>query len=439
MSEYADIKIRKKSLYTFRNYLYRDIVSLFFSGNDLIITENYKEDYEDEDSEPFTKYEYRTTVQKARQRLDAQGYSVRKFEEVFNMNMVEAIDYSGFLFHLHVPYDDFEERAEKRIKKYVTFQKWKNSMKKIVDYELDHGNIMWDDVINDPGISTECDKVIFYSLTDYNSESFYALSLEIVHIALIFRLILEYCDIDEEIVLDFSYLAFWSNDSITKALEAAEYAERTIVLVEGTSDKRILEFAMRHIFPHLSDLFYFMDFEDDHGGKRDGGTSYVIKNLKTFYFSKLKARFIAIFDNDAEGYQSQCTLLSDIKDWPDNFKILLYPDISQFKKYPTIAPNGRIIGDNINRKACSVELYLPDSLITGQNGYYPVEWEARKTIKNNDGKEDAIYQGRISHKSDILNKFATLQKQIEREQQPFVLEEWTRMKMVLETIVFAFQ
>ena len=49
-----------------------------------------------------------------------------------------------------------------------------------------------------------------------------------------------------------------------------------------------------------------MDFSDESGGKRDGGTSYVIKNLKTFYFSKIRANFIAIFDNDAEGYSRAC-------------------------------------------------------------------------------------------------------------------------------------
>ena len=46
-----------------------------------------------------------------------------------------------------------------------------------------------------------------------------------------------------------------------KALEATEDIEKIIVLVEGTSDKDILEFAMSHLYPHLSDLFYFMDFD----------------------------------------------------------------------------------------------------------------------------------------------------------------------------------
>lgn len=119
---------------------------------------------------------------------------------------------------------------------------------------------------------------------------------------------------------------------------ATENVEKTIVLVEGTSDKDILEFSMSHLYPHLSDLFYFMDFDDENGGKRDGGTSFVIKNLKTFYFSKIKSNFIAIFDNDAEGYASKCTLLNEVKTWPENFRILLYPELELFRKYPTIAP-----------------------------------------------------------------------------------------------------
>ena len=117
-----------------------------------------------------------------------------------------------------------------------------------------------------------------------------------------------------------------------------------------------------------------MDFDDSNGVKRDGGTSYVIKNLKTFYFSKLKSKFIAIFDNDAEGYSSKCSLINEIKNLPDNFRVLMYPDIKMFHRYPTLAPNGKTMTDNINGKACSIELYLPDSLIKTNGEYFPIEW-----------------------------------------------------------------
>lgn len=127
-----------------------------------------------------------------------------------------------------------------------------------------------------------------------------------------------------------------------------------------------------------------MDFDDEHGVKRDGGTSYIIKNSKTFYFSKIKNKFIAIFDNDAEGYQSKCTLLTEIKNWPDNFRILLYPEMKAFRKYPTLASNGTIITD------------------------------------------------------DIKKKFHELRKDVEKGKENFNIQDWHKMKTLLDAIVFAF-
>jgi len=252
------------------------------------------------------------------------------------------------------------------------------------------------------------------------------------------KIILDSCSPDDEVVLDFSFLAYWNDDCIPKALLATENVERTIVLVEGKSDKDILEFSMKHLYPHLVDLFYFMDFDDENGGKRDGGTSFVVKNLKTFYFSRIKLRFIAVFDNDAEGYQCRCSLLEDIPIWPDSFKIKLYPEMKLSKAYPTLASNGAVITDNINRKACSIELYLPDCLISDGGKYYPIEWESRKKIRFN-GKEENLYQGVISQKETIKRKFHKLRNDIENGKIEFESEEWERMKILLDSIVFAYK
>lgn len=313
MSEYADIVIGNLSLHWFRNYLDSKIVSLFFSKNDLIVVNNCNIDDNDKDAGTYTKYMYRTTVRRAKERLDAQGFGLNNFEKIFNDEMVQAVDYSSFLYHLQGDYDEEDKNNEIRIKKNVSLKKWKNAMKKIVSYELANGNIQFGGTLSEVNITTECDKVIFYSLKDEDSESFYALNPEIINYKYVYRLILEYCANDMEIILDFSNLDNWADDCIPKALAATENVSKTIVLVEGSSDKDILEFTMSQLYPHLSDLFYFMDFSDESGGKRDGGTSYVIKNLKTFYFSKIRANFIAIFDNDAEGYSSKCSLLNEIK------------------------------------------------------------------------------------------------------------------------------
>lgn len=438
MSEYADINIKKLSLFWFRNYVDSYIVSLLFSVKNLIITPNCKVDPEDDDSDLYTRYVYKTTVKDAKERLEAQGFSMENFQKVFNENMLQAIDYSAFLYHLGVDFNERDEGIQRQTRKKVTFQKWKNAMHKIVSYQLENGNINEHNSTLPTCITTECDKIIFYSMASSCSDSFYGLNTEFIHIAYIVRLILDCCDSNDEIVLDFSNLGYWDEDCIPQAISATEDVEKTIVLVEGTSDKDILEFAMQKLYPHLSDLFYFMDFEEANGAKRAGGTSFIIANIKTFYFSRLKSKFIAIFDNDAEGYQSQRTLLNEINHWPDNFKILTYPDLPLYRKYPTLAPNGTIMFDNINKKACSIELYLPDSIIKENGEYFPIEWESRKKIKIADKIEEAIYQGVISQKGEIKKKFYMLCKAIEKGENVFFPDEWERMKRLLETIIFAF-
>ena len=232
---------------------------------------------------------------------------------------MQAIDYTGVLYHLGIDFDERDEQIKKRVQKRVSFRKWKNALHKIISYELENGNINKYNTTPPTGMSTECDKIIFNSLKSSCSEFFYGLNTEIIHIAYVLRLILESCDSKDEIVLDFLNLNYWAEDCVPKAIAATEDIEKTIVLVEGTSDKDILEFTMQKLYPHLSDLFYFMDFYDARSAKRGGGASYVVANIKTFYFSRLKSRFIAIFDNDAEGYQNQIKLMSEIKHWPDNF------------------------------------------------------------------------------------------------------------------------
>ena len=440
MSEYAILKIRNLDLYEFRNYLQSDIVRLFFTRKDYTCIPQHYDDPSDEDAEPYTQHIYKTTVERAKQRLDALGYSIKNFEKIFERTVHEALYYDSFLSHLHVHYSLFEEKANVRIEKYVSFKKWQNSISKIIKYELENGSI-WshsNETLNDVGITTECDKVIYYSLKDDYRKSFYGIDPDVIQLAFIFRLILENCAPSDKIELDFSNFDGWAENSIPLAIAATEIEEKIIVLVEGTSDKSILEFALEEMYPHLSDLFYFMDYTDEKGNKnkREGGTSFLIKSMDLFFFSRLKAKFIAIFDNDAEGYRSKCAL-ENKRNWPDNFRILQYPNDLLFRSYPTILPNGTICNDDITKKACSIELYLPDSIIQENGTYYPIEWESRLKI-NNKGKDEYKYQGVISQKDSIKRNVFDLINRIKTKRYSFEESEWSRIKLILETIVFAF-
>ena len=80
MSEYADITVKSLSLFWFRNYVNSDVVSLFFSRRDLIITPNCRIDSDGEDSGQYTQYQYKSTVKKVKERLDARGFGISREE-----------------------------------------------------------------------------------------------------------------------------------------------------------------------------------------------------------------------------------------------------------------------------------------------------------------------------------------------------------------------
>lgn len=433
MSEYVSIKTRELDIWTFRNYVEIRIAELFFNQSDLTITPNVRYEIDDEDEIPHTQYEFITTVKKAKERFDALGYSLNNFELEFDKNKFKWIAYDEFLSHLNIALDDYDEVKIKRINKYITFEKWKNSIKKFVEYGLEH-NIYRPDK-NKIKINTEGDKVIYYS---FNENNFFGMNWEDEEaIKYTLRLILEFCSEYDEIILDVSALIGWSYNSINE-IELGGSIEKNIVLVEGSSDKSIIEFGLNYIYPHLSNLFYFMDF--DLGNKtREGSCEILSKNIITFIASKLKAKFIAVYDNDTAGVFAKEKILDDIRSIPNNFRILNYPNINRARNYPTIGTNKKIIFDNVNNRACSIEMYLPKKLIVDNNGdYLPIQWASLMTrkLKHNTLSD---YQGVIIDKDKIKSKYVELSNQIKNNVELFDIDEWNELKQIVDVIVFAFK
>lgn len=54
------------------------------------------------------------------------------------------------------------------------------------------------------------------------------------------------------------------------------------------------------------------------------------------------------------------------------------------------------------------------------------------------GNVEVLYQGVISQKEEIKDRYHALRKVIEKGEKAFELEDWERMKHLLDTIVFAF-
>ena len=241
MSEYAEIKIREMSIWDYRNYL-DDVVGLIFSPTDLIIISDSAEDSEDEKSYQYPKYMYRSNVQKAKERLDALGYSLPKLEKEFKRDTEDLLELFRFSQTLTPNEEEAYIAAKGKLEKHVSYRKWMNAIKKVIKYELDNGNITFLKKEHDIAIKTMCDDLVFDSLRNDDPTYIYGMDLEYIDVGFIFRAILEYCEADDEVILDFTNLGDWADNSIEQGCVAAGNNEKTIVLVEGTSDKdRILD------------------------------------------------------------------------------------------------------------------------------------------------------------------------------------------------------
>lgn len=428
MSEYADLVVRDYSIYWFRNEINMNIAGALFSDLDIRITHN------DIESETPIQYKYVTTVKKSKERLDALGYTLSQFKCIFDSRKVGAVD-DCWLWHKIDDYDAYRSKSLETLSR-ISFKKWANAVRKLVVYQLQNGTIYpQDESTFKP--STICDHLIYSSL-DNDEYSFMGLFCEDISPLYTIRLILDYCDDDEEISIDFTNLVGWHYDSIEE-LKIDGSFEKTIVLVEGTSDKTILEFSMEHIYPHLKDLYYFMDFEYAKKQKREAGVDAISNNIKTFISSKIKMKIIALYDNDAVGVFAKRKLCSLLDGIPSNMRIMNYPDTKMGKNYPTLTPSGKIVKDNINGRAHSIELYLPDSILKNGSGSFEVVFWKSLIEQTIEEKKERSYQGQIDNKEEIKKRFVEYKNSVERDATLFEQSEWSRMKQLLDEIINAFK
>ena len=148
--------------------------------------------------------------------------------------------------------------------------------------------------------------------------------------------------------------------------------------------------------------------------------------LKAFIAAGIRNRIIALYDNDSAGL-SEIKVLKNIP-IPPNVRIMHLPDLEMCRHYPTIGPGGSSI-DNINGRACSIEMFLGKAILKKNGEYEPIRW------KSYIDKVDA-YQGEIVSKSEVLKQFKL---KVKRSQNQLILEEWEECDLLLREIFTAFQ
>ncbi|MBL7500965.1 hypothetical protein I6A84_02305 [Frankia sp. CNm7] len=201
-----------------------------------------------------------------------------------------------------------------------------------------------------------------------------------------------------------------------------------VVLTEGRSDVAVLTRSLSLLYPHLVDLIKFMDFE----GRPEGGTSALLRTVKSFAAAGIANRVVALFDNDTAA--ADTLRLLKPQDLPSNIRVLRYPDLDFARRYPTLGPPtltepaGHLDFADVNGSAGSIELYLGrDVLNDGNGGFLPVQW--RSYIP---GMRQ--YQGEIIEKDRLHKSFNAKLLAAQKDRSLLSSQDWSGIRAILESI-----
>ncbi len=411
-----------------------------------------------------SSWEYLSTVEEIKKRLDIMGYSIENAEKKFQ---------DGIEHFVKKEKNSLSDSEIENCRK-LTLDLWIQSIKEIFDQNIDRHNleekIKTSDadlqfsisfLLDQPDfeciagmqsfneVTEEMEKVqassILMTLRGYlwgfaieetppSYEENQRSDFDYNHPFFVLRLALEHLNKDYEILLDCNYFieneigfhdAEFLNDQ--DLFERYTKFEKIIVLCEGTTDGWLIEKTLQTHYPYLCPYYYFMDFNKFNV---QGGASSLVSFAKAFAGAGIRNRILVIVDNDAAGTQAEQALLS-LK-LPSNFHILKLPHLSMAENYPAHnVPDGNIVNCNINGLACSIELYLGRDILTDQNGQLiPIQWNAFNP-------KTKSYQGEITNKAQIQEKYSELMDKLERNSQPSD-HDWEPMELLLKSMSRAF-
>lgn len=206
-----------------------------------------------------------------------------------------------------------------------------------------------------------------------------------------------------------------------------------VVLTEGSTDAEFLKAGLATLFPHLTDLVRFLDYETER--RPEGGAAALIRMVRAFAAAGIANRIVAVFDNDAAA--ADCLRVFDAVNLPKQVQVIRYPDFEFGCSYPTLgpptatSPEGSIALANVNGLAASIELYLGSDALKGPDGaLYPIQW---KSFLAGIGR----YQGEVIHKDLIHKAFRAKYRAASDDPGLVAKQDWQDLRLVLESILRA--
>jgi len=185
------------------------------------------------------------------------------------------------------------------------------------------------------------------------------------------------------------------NNILNGKSNCLESADKFLIVAEGSTDIYILKKCLKMFYPNILDFFDFIDMEKNYPFTGSGNLYRFLQGL-----SKINPlnKILAIFDNDAEGYDKYklCSKLI----MPNNIKVVKLPKLEIFNNFATIGPTGEKYMD-INSSAVSIECFLD---LNYKNSKKPIiRW---RNFNDNISK----YHGALINKEQYIRKFRDVKK-----------------------------
>jgi hypothetical protein len=416
MGEIVGLCVGNYDFLSFKN-TFGDLLSIFSKEN-LTIEEVFDEELQ----ESITRRYFSMNVSKAKMCLDVMGHTISKARSVFEYHKKNYVDNLK-------DYPD-EKIDVDSVEKEYTFENWS---KAVVKYSAILAVDTWEE--GDYKLlrqcrcenNSMCEKMVLDSLPHWKDDTYFGIDLcytdeEIGSPWDVLRIILEAFESDEKITLDYTNL--FEGGWCDEVPEEKEYSvSKTVILTEGSTDASVISEAMKLLYPHMVKFYSFIDFSTY---VVQGSTNYLTHYLKAFIAAGIENRIIALYDNDSAGL-SEIESLKRIP-IPPNVRIMHLPDLEMCYNYPTIGPAGKSV-DNINGRACSIEMFLGKDILKQNGEYEPIRWKSYID-------KVAAYQGEIISKSEVLKQFKL---KVKRSKEQIILEEWEECDLLLREIFAVFE
>jgi len=433
MGEIANYKINGVDIYGLKNeFSSSPILMEAFAPNDWVT--------EDESEEDAGYLGFKTTREIAVERLDAQGFTLRRSIDALRAAAHELRDYMAS------PKDDPDEEDTEwlYLDDYGSRIEWDEIFPVLED---DEATVSGYAQVLKSHLDTE--KTWFPSIVEHgtviapvNALAKRLLSCE-AHSVLwaspffpediapefILRICLESAPGGSTVEYDCTHpLRYWDEsleDQLWAYLNRTTFspAAQTIVLTEGETDDRFLGYGFELLRPNVKHLFRFFDCHN--GAEPERSAAALQKLCASMASAGLQEKFLFLFDNDAVGNSS---LQKTPADMPENMKAMPLPELEVANDYPTFGPNG-LARANVNGRAVSIEFFLGvDSLKNGDGELRPIVWNEFHS---------GTYQGSFAKddKKEIQQSFEQAVQDAREHGIASSKHDWGPMEYLLDTLI----